>query len=976
MDRRVSLVASPSTEQLLGVAAASSRKRGAFASFAGQTFSLSPGRPNFEVFLVTLEEERKKKDRVLGYVELPLRDMKSGSLVQAEFDVQPKTTSSKHHVSGEVHLKLLYAKADGKPDQLHIQVLEASNLAPRDSSGAASPVVSISVGDQVFRTAVVKGTTDPEFNERFAVLIDETKVASFTLLVLHSQRRAKDAFMGQVVYPLSSLQVNVVQDLWLKLNPRVYDEVSFSGDRSGPGLFGRIKVRYMYTEDITLPLLEYAPLCHSLFTYDPTATQIPDGSAIHLIRSLTISSKSIATALVDVGMALFPPSESGKADGRLVNVLDMLLALDAEDATAGSIFRANTVSTLAVAHLLRQAGGAFIGKVYPQLFARILNIVPRDFDLSTSENGLELVASALDALLDTVYDSVSQIPHILLELFSRLYRLGLSQGSTSVAAAGTGVTTATSTGGSAAAAASSAAAAASSAAAAASSADGGAAATVTETSTTSASDSDDEDSSSFSYSYTSSDDTFSMSDATASASGLGATSATMSSAASPRRPHDMSALQAVSAFVILRFFAPALLTPVAYGVAKDVASHKAMNRILARVLQKMGNLLLFDPRKNPDLVGLNPVMVSHFGRMAAFLRRVSSPGAHCIDPSDQIEVEVSLSNILESRRSRKLKIRTNMAFILGRLLDARRDVPLVDPTTASALDTLSETLNRVSVVSSSAHVNSKEFQAANRKLSSIGSLTSNLKSSFAAGSETSDAVLEFRMRKRVTTGAQFTLHSKGKTKPVYVACVVEDAAGKYTLVYETRISSSEDLVALGSAAAASKPSRSSSRGTIQLADAIDVVKGQVTSNFSKTAKLEQQHLSFSLILGDDDSLDLDAQTEKERDDWVDSLRHYVKKARLAATTSPGSSSLAVPPPSPGKSGKRKSKRLSAILSSSKSSNSVKGNDKGKGKEKGKEKGKGKGEGKGEGKKKKKKKKRKKKKGKKGEKKDKKKDKSE
>ncbi|KNC51795.1 uncharacterized protein AMSG_07869 [Thecamonas trahens ATCC 50062] len=818
---------------------ASSTRTGLYASFAGKTFALSPGRPNFEVFLITLAQERKKKDRVLGYVELPLRDMNSGVVVQSEYNLQPKTTSSKHHVSGEVHVKLLYAKSHpGKPDALHLQVLEASNLAPREGS-AANPCVSICIGDTVHKTKVVKGTTHPQFNERFVVPVDEDKVASFTVLVNHVVRRNKDAFLGQVVFPLSDLQPNVVQDCWLKLNPRVYDEVSYSGYPALPGAFGRVKVKFMYTEDITLPLLEYKPLCELLFG----GPGCDDHAAVRLLCSLTISSKSMATALVDVGLALFRTHpQTGKADGRLIDMLDVLLSIDVASVRAHSstIFRANTISSLAVSHLLRRAGGPSLPtSTARSLSGSLLSARPRP-------TALALLTTAINDLLGVIFASINSMPRILRELFARVYRIVLDRPAAAGPAAGSTAAHP---------------------------------ATDTETSLSSSSSSGYSYSDSYSYSDTeSASASASASSAQAGGSPVGARAAGRASA------RDALALQAVSAFVILRFFAPALLTPKVYGIDAEVPMNKPLYRTLARALQKIGNMLLFDGRKNPMLVVINPVLASHFASMTQFLRAVSEPAANCIDPATRPPLDACLESLSSARKSHILNMRTNLAFILGRLLDARADGTGVDsPAMNEVLDSLSSTLARISSMSSSQHMTSKEFKAANRKLATIGNLAVDLKSSFAGGSDTSSMVLEFRMRKRITSGNQFTLHTKGKTKPVFVACVIADNV--FTLVYKTRISSSDNLVSLGATSAPPPLSRSSSGGAIDMTQIIDVVKGQVTETFSKSGKLEQQHRSFSVLTADGDSLDLDAATEKERNDWVAALRHYVKKARLAAKNS-------------------------------------------------------------------------------------------
>jgi neurofibromin 1 len=81
---------------------------------------------------------------------------------------------------------------------------------------------------------------------------------------------------------------------------------------------------------------------------------------------------------------------------------------------------------------------------------------------------------------------------------------------------------------------------------------------------------------------------------------------------------------AVGAFIFLRFFCPAIVTPEVEGLVSTPPS-KEMRRgllLIARVIQKLANNVLFGPT-DPYMSPLNDFLTQNIYKVTTFLREIS-----------------------------------------------------------------------------------------------------------------------------------------------------------------------------------------------------------------------------------------------------------------------------------------------------------------------------------------------------------------
>lgn len=103
--------------------------------------------------------------------------------------------------------------------RVRVHVLEASNLAPRDSSGTSDPYVVVHSGESKFRTSTHKQVLnavwgDEGVGENVEFELDALDDSSYVHAVVFDWNRANfHAFLGEVIQPLFTLEPNVLHDV-------------------------------------------------------------------------------------------------------------------------------------------------------------------------------------------------------------------------------------------------------------------------------------------------------------------------------------------------------------------------------------------------------------------------------------------------------------------------------------------------------------------------------------------------------------------------------------------------------------------------------------------------------------------------------------------------------------------------------------------------------------------------------------------
>ncbi|KJE95651.1 RAS p21 protein activator 3 [Capsaspora owczarzaki ATCC 30864] len=103
---------------------------------------------------------------------------------------------------------------------------------------------------------------------------------------------------------------------------------------------------------------------------------------------------------------------------------------------------------------------------------------------------------------------------------------------------------------------------------------------------------------------------------------------------------------AISGFIFLRFFCPAILGPQLFEMMDDLPSPRIGRTLtlVAKTLQNLANLVEFGG-KEPFMVKMNELIVKRRDDMKAFLDKLSTPVTVASAPNAKIDLEVELSRL-------------------------------------------------------------------------------------------------------------------------------------------------------------------------------------------------------------------------------------------------------------------------------------------------------------------------------------------
>ncbi|KAI5064820.1 hypothetical protein GOP47_0019515 [Adiantum capillus-veneris] len=118
---------------------------------------------------------------------------------------------------------------------LHVQLIEARDLANKDITGSSDPYVVLFVrrrADLIKQSTKMHDTVDPVWNEQFLFSIEDLKVQRLTIKLMNLDEYNLDVFVGIAELEIHQLKANIVEDLWIdlvgdpaKLNERVAGKI-------------------------------------------------------------------------------------------------------------------------------------------------------------------------------------------------------------------------------------------------------------------------------------------------------------------------------------------------------------------------------------------------------------------------------------------------------------------------------------------------------------------------------------------------------------------------------------------------------------------------------------------------------------------------------------------------------------------------------------------------------------------------------
>lgn len=159
-------------------------------------------------------------------------------------------------IQGEIHLGLEILR-DRQTKVLKCHLIEARDLAPRDISGTSDPFARLVFNNKTTETATIKKTRFPHWNEVFDFELEDHKPTEdmiFTVEVWDWDMVGKNDFLGKIDFDLEEVQKTQITRGWFRLLP--FEKVE---DDSG-GKLGALRLKVRLAEERILPSMYYQPL--------------------------------------------------------------------------------------------------------------------------------------------------------------------------------------------------------------------------------------------------------------------------------------------------------------------------------------------------------------------------------------------------------------------------------------------------------------------------------------------------------------------------------------------------------------------------------------------------------------------------------------------------------------------------------------------------------------------------------------------
>ena len=169
--------------------------------------------------------DKGSKDDIIGKLEVPITSLMDQRQHEQWYPLV--SANAKQYVAGDVHLKLERRMPTALEDgSLQIQVVCARNLAPKGVNGKPNPYIKMIMGKKKKKTKTASKTRDPVYNEVFEFAIDHQSPPELRLSIWHKDggRLGRVDFLGQVTVPYAQLEPNILYDVWYMVTDRMSEE--------------------------------------------------------------------------------------------------------------------------------------------------------------------------------------------------------------------------------------------------------------------------------------------------------------------------------------------------------------------------------------------------------------------------------------------------------------------------------------------------------------------------------------------------------------------------------------------------------------------------------------------------------------------------------------------------------------------------------------------------------------------------------
>ncbi|MEJ1272655.1 RAS p21 protein activator 4 [Cricetulus griseus] len=312
--------------------------------------------PTFHaVAFYVMDEDALSRDDVIGKVCLTKDTLAS----------HPKGFSGWTHlievdpneeVQGEIHLRLEVVPGT-RASRLRCSVLEARDLAPKDRNGASDPFVRVHYNGRTRETSVVKKSCFPRWNETFEFDLEEGSAEALSVEAWDWDLVSRNDFLGKVVVNIQRLCSAQQEEGWFRLQP---DQ---SKSRRGEGNLGSLQLEVRLRDDTVLPSVCYQPLVQLLCREVKPGNQGP-GHLIPLIEETTSAEcrQEVATTLLKLFLG----------QGLAKDFLDLLFRLElGRTSEANTLFRSNSLASKSMESFLKVAGMRYLHGILGPVIDRV-----------------------------------------------------------------------------------------------------------------------------------------------------------------------------------------------------------------------------------------------------------------------------------------------------------------------------------------------------------------------------------------------------------------------------------------------------------------------------------------------------------------------------------------------------------------------------------------------------------------------------
>uniref|UniRef100_A0A3B4BJV0 Uncharacterized protein n=1 Tax=Periophthalmus magnuspinnatus TaxID=409849 RepID=A0A3B4BJV0_9GOBI len=333
-------------------------------------------------------------------------------------------------VQGEIRLSLVLLKHSEKIS-LRCQVIEARDLAPRDTSGTSDPFARVIFNNHSAETSIIKKTRFPHWGETLELELDPEELCEegpFTVEVWDWDMVGKNDFLGKVEIPSACLHKSPHLEGWFRLLPLGNNEVDAGGK------LGALRLKVRLVEDRILPSVYYTPLIDLLV--ESVISPTDETSALTMLEEVTTveSRQDVAMTLVKIYLG----------QGLVVPFLDYLNTREVNHTTdPNTLFRSNSLASKAMEQFMKAVGMLYLHEVLKPIINRIfdekkyIELDPCKIDLNrlrrisfkggmseaeVRDSSVEMLQIYLTSIIDSIVNSVDQCPPVMRVAFKQLHK--------------------------------------------------------------------------------------------------------------------------------------------------------------------------------------------------------------------------------------------------------------------------------------------------------------------------------------------------------------------------------------------------------------------------------------------------------------------------------------------------------------------------------------------------------------------------